>query len=496
MPEQQKKQSKLVIPAMHSPLQTEYLGSLAPISAACFGTKWGKTFSTAAWFAARLWTMQTGTSLPHWYVAPIYKQSKIAQRLVMNMLPKDRAELIQSQNLIRVFNADGSIHSIGEFRSAKNPNDLQGEGIATGVFDEADRASAEAWNSFYTTATITQAPIKVISSPVRRGWFYDLWLKGTAKYINAEQRARLLRGDYTASVDGVVSFNGPTADNPYVPRHVIERAKATLPEKAFRAYYLAQFPESGGVVFGNIDQCFDPAGTFEPPLTGHRYVLGSDLGKHRDFTVCFVMDVTTRRIVWREKWKDLDWNTTARKIIELGELYNFADIIIDATGVGDPVLDNMVASGTGCEVQGFKFTNQSKRPLVENLVLGFDKQDLILPGPDCADTKEELEYFGFEITDSGNIRYEAEEGHDDEVFSLALCYWWVTNQITPGVRILNVRQPKQGPPTAEEEAARIKQFMAESEKKFKDAFKEEIKRLLNQSLGSAGHDEENESIYD
>lgn len=485
---------------MHSALQREYLSSLAPISAACFGTKWGKTFSTAAWFAARLWTMQTGTSLPHWYVAPIYKQSKIAQRLVMNLLPKDRAELIRSENLIRVYNADGSIHSIAEFRSAKNPNDLQGEGIATGVFDEADRASVDAWNSFYTTATITQAPIKVISSPVRRGWFYDLWLKGTKKRGNVgitdEQRARLLLGDSSASIDGVVSFNGPTSDNPYVPRRVIERAKILLPEKAFRAYYLALFPESGGVVFGDIDGAFIQDLVFKDPVPGHRYVVGSDLGKHRDYTVVFVMDCESRHIVWREKWKDANWNDTAKKIVEIGEYYNIADILIDATGVGDPVLDNMVSSGTPCEVQGFKFTNQSKRPLVENLVLGFEKKDIFLPGPDCAETKEELEYFGFEITESGNVRYEAEEGHDDEVFSLALCYWHVTNMVSPGVRVLNVGREKTKGGDDVDQAAKIKQYLEESNEKFKKAFAQEIHRRIGVALGSHDEDEETESMFD
>lgn len=477
---------------MHSVLQDEYFRSLAPISAACFGTKWGKTFSTAAWFAARLWTMETKEALPHWWVAPIYKQSKIAIRLIKNMLPKDRIEHIRSENLIRVYNSDGSIHSVGEFRSAKNPNDLQGDGIATGVFDEADRASREAWNSFYTTATITEAPIKVISSPIRRGWFFDLWLQGTPKYINAEQRARLLRGDHTASIDGVVSFNGPTSDNPYVPKHVIERAQKVLPAKAFLAYYMAQFPASGGIVFGDIDPCFVEGMCFEEPISGFQYVAGSDLGKHKDYTCVFVMCVQTHKVVWREKWKDLDWVSTYKKIIELGEYYNFATIFIDATGVGDPILDSMEQSGTGCEVVGFKFTNQSKKPLVENLVLGFEKKDIQLPAADCQDTKEELEYFGYEITDSGNIRYEAQEGHDDEVFSLALCYWGITQVVLPGVIVLGGKTKREAvDPNAEFE--RIKAAIEEANQKFKQAYEEDVKERLKRVLGGADHDEEQES---
>jgi hypothetical protein len=62
-----------------------------------------------------------------------------------------------------------------------------------------------------------------------------------------------------------------------------------LPEMIFRQEYLADFIEDGSAVFRLIQQAAQ-AKPQTHALDYHRYVMGVDLGRRMDFTVCAVID--------------------------------------------------------------------------------------------------------------------------------------------------------------------------------------------------------------
>jgi hypothetical protein len=93
--------------------------------------------------------------------------------------------------------------------------------------------------------------------------------------------------------------------------------------------------------------------------------------------------------------------------------------IIDSTGLGDPILDDLAPD---IRVSGYKFTNISKRQLIEALIVSVERAEISFP--EIPELLNEMSIFAFEQGETGTIRYNAPEGmHDDIVISLALANW-------------------------------------------------------------------------
>jgi hypothetical protein len=104
---------------------------------------------------------------------------------------------------------------------------------------------------------------------------------------------------------------------------------------------------------------------------------------------------------------------------------------MDASGIGDPLLDNLRRAGI--HARPFKFTSTSKNELVDALSLLFEKRQLTLPRYElCPDLIDELEGYAYSISNSGTVRTEAPSGlHDDTVVSLGLCCWQLRRDPVP-----------------------------------------------------------------
>lgn len=487
----QVKRNTLHLPAPHSWQQAMYINSLAPITACAWGTKAGKTFGSAEWLAKYAWQHGGGETIPYWWVAPIYRQAKIAIRLIKQFLPNDpnRVRHLKTENRIEILRSNGDIHAALEFRSADDPDALQGDGLGGAVVDEADRMKRESWESFLTTITKTQCPTRVISSPKRRAWFWELCKKGMK--LTEEEKKRIAAGDKSVSPEGVLYMNCPTSINPYVTPESIARMKSILPERAFRCYYLAEFPESDGIVFSNLNKVFDEGLMFEDnPEPGELYIAALDLAKHGDWTQLVIGSATRRQIVMIMRWKDMGWEISWRKALSYAEHFNTADIIIDATTYGDPILESMQSSGTACHVEGFDFKGHTKQPLIENLILGTEKGDYHIPlETSSMYAREEMEIYEFDISPSGNVKYGAPEGqHDDFVTALALWYRHLTSRVMPGIRIYT------SDPVADEKKElnlntkdisdeAVSRLLKVEEEKWKKMFRDEARARLALALG-------------
>jgi hypothetical protein len=479
------KRNRLHLPAPHSIEQELYISSMAPITACCWGTKAGKTFGSTEWQTKYAWKNGGGDTQPHWWVAPIYRQAKIAVRLMKLFLPNDpeRVRHLKTENRIEILDTGGNVHAAIEFRSGDDPDSLQGDGVRSVVVDEADRMKRDSWESLLTTITKTKAPVRVISSPKRRNWFYELCRQGMK--LSAEEKRRLHAGDRSVSKAGVYYMNCPTRINPYVDPEEIERFKSLLPERAFRCYYLAEFPESDGLVFTNINAVFDGNIRFEKdPLPGDMYIAALDLAKHGDYTQLVIGSATRKVIVKVLRWRDGGWEGSWRRALKEAEHYNCADTIIDATTYGDPVLESMQNSDSPCHVTGYNFTGTSKGPLIQNLVLGIERADLHIPyEPYSYYCKEELEVYEFDMSESGHIKYGAPDGqHDDFVTALALWYWQLNHRILPGLRMVTDTKPI---PVDVQDPEQISRMLEIEEQKAKAIWQQEarlrFKMLLSES---------------
>ena len=165
--------------------------------------------------------------------------------------------------------------------------------------------------------------------------------------------------------------------------------------------------------------------TPQKPMTGHRYVIGVDLAKVEDFTVLAVYDATNNKQVYQARFNKIDWGMQKSRIAETARHFTDgtspAQVVIDATGLGDPIVDDL--GRMGIPVDPIKFTNEQKRQLIEKLVNWIELQRIHMLN--IPETRTELTNFTYDISETTDrVRYEAPVGfHDDIVIAHALAVW-------------------------------------------------------------------------
>jgi len=287
-----------------------------------------------------------------------------------------------------------------ECKSGDSPEGMLGEEIDLAIVDECSRLKRTVWESYLAQRLGSRkGKVIFISTPFGKNWFYEQWIK--AKQHNT-------------------AFHFTTKDNPYYPIESWIKAKDTLPEQVFQQEHQALFLSDAAAVFRGIDDIIKDD-CLKPPNRKHLYYMGLDLAKHRDYTVLTIVDssVFPHKVVYIDRFKEIDYPFQKKRIIAAAKKYR-ARIVIDSTGVGEPISDELKRENL--IVFDFKFTGQSKKELIEKLSIYIEQLKVFIPNNETL--IDELKAFGYTMTDAGNIRYNAPEGlHDDCVISLALAVW-------------------------------------------------------------------------
>ena len=375
--------------------QQQIIDSPARFRVLAAGRRFGKSYLAAA-EAIRFALKEKRQTV--WCVAPIYSQTKKLWRIILDLLPYD---LIRNTNrselALELING-----SVIWFRSADNADSLRGEGVHFLILDEAALIKREAWEQALRPAlSDTKGSALFISTPKSYNWFHELFVKGQMPEETEIQ-----------------SWQFHTADSPFVDAEEIEKAEKSLPQIVFRQEYLAEFIDEAGSVFRGVNNCI--SGQLEEPVPEKNYAMGADLAKYQDFSVLIVMNVESKHVVAFERFNQLSWEFQKSKILALAEKYNDARIVLDASGLGSPIFDDLCRSNLN--VEAFKFTNESKARLIESLSIAIEQRELTFPS--IPELISELHAFGFEVLpQSGRMRYTAPSGlHDDCVISLGLAW--------------------------------------------------------------------------
>jgi hypothetical protein len=314
------------------------------------------------------------------YITPTYNLAKtFFDKLAKAVpFPANRSELTIS------LPTKGSI----QFFTGERLDNLRGRKFHLVVVDEASFIPnlEDGWlNSIRPTLTDYIGRALFLSTPKGKNYFYSLFMKG------GEQ-------DWE-------SFRFTTYDNPHINKSEIDDARTQLPEAVFEQEYMANPMENAANPFGSafIQQCTYPISTSAPA------VYGIDLAKSTDWTVIIGMD-RMGAVCYFERFQN-DWRTTKQKI----KLLPKAPMLIDSTGVGDPITEEL--QHDGMEVTGFKFSQTSKQQLMEGLQAAIHQRKITFPSGIIT---QELEVFEYQYH-SGGVRYSAPSGfHDDCVMALAL----------------------------------------------------------------------------
>lgn len=279
-----------------------------------------------------------------------------------------------------------------QFFTGERLDNLRGRKFNLVIIDEAPyiHELEKGWqNAIRPTLTDYKGSALFLSTPRGKEYFYSLYLKGLNKEKDWE------------------SFKFTTYDNPYIDKSEIDDAKSMLPASVFEQEYLANPSENSANPFGSayIKQCTYPISN-ESPIC-----YGIDLAKSFDWTVIIGLD-RNASVCYYDRFQK-DWKQTKETISAL----NKVPILIDSTGVGDPIFEDLQRAGLN--ITGYKFSSTTKQQLMEGLASAIQQRKITFPEGNIT---HELDIFEYQYTSNG-VRYSAPKGfHDDCVMSLALAW--------------------------------------------------------------------------
>lgn len=188
--------------------------------------------------------------------------------------------------------------------------------------------------------------------------------------------------------------------------------------------------------------------TIFEPEDGVSYTMGVDLGRSTDHTDIIIMNDRYNRVDYFEHMTSenkTSWFYQKAKIKALCTKYNNALTVVDATGVGDPIVEDLYRAGVNIfheqkedsnkTTPGVKFTAISKDNIIEKLKVCIETRLIMIPNiPILID---QLKDYRAIMLPSGRYRYTApeevgpdgEKKHDDAVTALALALWGMVMEV-------------------------------------------------------------------
>lgn len=304
------------------------------------------------------------------------------------------------------------------FRSAERPRALVGEGLADVWIDEGGTVKDGVWiESILPTLIDLDAPALCTGTPKGDNWFANLAARGAQG-----------RDDPDAKGARVELFGGSTYENPFLSEAAIDEVVREVMQSgggvnAVRQEIWAQFLDAIGRVFEHVDwdRLIIPGGKYEGPRRGHIYVAGVDTARTEDFTVVIVLDATTGRVVFMDRFNRIKYGAQEVRIANVVNHYR-AHAFGDATGQGgDRICEEL-------EQRISKFTRVSfgggnKTAMYQSLIHDAETPTIRIPEA-AQQLVREMKAMDMHRGPRGTSRYEAMAGfHDDTVDALALACW-------------------------------------------------------------------------
>lgn len=374
-------------------------------------TKSGKTSGCLIWQLAQVLLARKNSV--HWWVAPIYSQSKIAfDRALI-----DFEELIVRSNKSELWlEFDRGVRWY--FKSGQNSDSLYGQEVTSAVLDEASRMGEPVWDAVRSTLSTTRGPARAIANVKGRGnWHYKFCRRAESGERNYSY------GKLTAqdAVDGGVLHPAE-----------LEQAAQDLPEAVYRELYFCEPSDDAYNPFGlaELDAAFGEVDRRHPAV-----VYGLDLARKHDHTVLIGLS-SLGHVVSLDRFQ-LPWAEAYEKI---ASVVGRRPVLVDATGIGDPIASELQKRRVN--VTPYVISAGAKQNLMALLRTAFSERRL---RHDSDILKTELEHFEFAYTLNGGVRYAAPAGmHDDCVDALALAYWHAVHLGLLGVAT-RVATPRETP---------------------------------------------------
>ena len=392
--------------------QQEVLGCKEKEIIIVAGRRWGKSavcgYIVVKTFLEKLQEIKRGDcdSVKIWVVAPTYElASKVFDYVIKFLLAHDKRFGQFITNRPPEIRMSESIWI--QCKSTTEPQGLLGEELDLQIVDEAALIPEVVYHQYLKPTTLSRkGKVIFISTPRGKGWFekkfYYLQEKGAA-------------------------FTYKSTDGVSIAPEELEEVRKTTPKLLFEQEYEAKFVSEAGMVFRNIEEITFPAqDLLQDGKRGRSYIMGVDLAQIQDYTAITVIDAQSHEVVHLDRFQGKDYPLQKDHITLKAQRYNNARIILDTTGVGRPIYEDLRKSGLFAE--DYTFSGKSKEELIGKLIVFMEEKYIKIP--DIPILQNELRAFEYKYLNEKTgemlrtIKYGAPQGyHDDTVISLALAVW-------------------------------------------------------------------------
>lgn len=371
---------------------------------ACWGRRGGKSITIGEVMVPR--RALRDPEIVQWIVSLTHDQARIifdyAANVVLNSPLEAELDTIKWSSPLEMRFRNGSrVYARG---LGHDGSTARGFGADVVYPDEAafikERIIAEVISPMLTASRF--AEIAAISTPNGLNWFYDAYMRGMPGTGDCQ------------------SFHMPTWHNPFLNRSHLRNEKIKRTSLAWDVEYGALFVDDQAAQFPwrILEPVIDPDLPMrQEPEASRRYVIGYDPADTQDRSGVVVLDATARpwTPVHIEDISRTGYVAQKREIARLSSAYRQAPVLIDASHTS--LMQELEVLGV--PITEFRFTNESKRDLIDGLALSIEQRELRLPFHQ--DLISELKFYRREKNKAGNLVLGApEDGYDDLATALAL----------------------------------------------------------------------------
>lgn len=342
----------------------------------------------------------------YYYFLPTYAQSKKviwtgADKSGFKFLDHFPKEIVKSINqsdmIIELING-----SILQMVGADNIDRIVGTNPIGVIFSEYSLMKPDVWNFISPILRENDGFAIFIMTPRGTNHAYDLMqqIKNEPKWFVQ-----------TLTVE----------DTKALTEEQLEEARNEMPQDLFKQEYYCTFIDNGLGFFRRVDENTYKMEEYQPKELA-MYQMGVDLAKYNDFTVISPFNLNDFHLQKQDAFNQMDYNLQKARIENAYLRYNKGRIVMDSTGVGEPIFDDLYARGMN--IEPFRFNKASRTDLLKNLQILLEQDKIKIPNDDVLLT--ELKSMTYELNDNGTTAIKVPDGkHDDRIMSLALAVWQI-----------------------------------------------------------------------
>ena len=337
------------------------------------------------------------------YIAPTYKMAKQISWDFIKFYSRPIPNIKVNESELRIDYPSGSRITLF---GADNPDNLRGLSLNGVVFDEYAQIKENVFTEIIRPALSDKEGWCIwLGTPKGKNHFYHLYLKAQD---NPDWQT------WTIPITQTVGA---------ITQDEIDATKREMPQDLFQQEFMCSWLDNAGGFFKRVR---DAIYTGKYEIGRSQFQIGIDLAKFQDWTVITPFNLNTFTAYPQKRFNQIDYFVQKETIKSAHHEYNKGKVVMDSTGVGEPVYDDLCRDIN--DIEPFHFTEQSRMQLLRNLQILFEQGKIKIPNDEGL--LNELESMHYTMTPLGRTKVQVPDGMtDDRIFSLALSCFGVTEPL-------------------------------------------------------------------